>query len=499
MTRSTARPETDHLGGTGVARSGPDRRWLALAVIATAQLMTALDATIVTIALPSAQTALGFGDGARQWVITGYTLAFAGLLLLGGRVADTLGRRRAFLVSLVGFALASLLAGLAPGIGWLVAGRVLQGASAALLAPTALSLLAVTFTDPKERAKAFGVYGAVASSGAAVGLVLGGVLTEYFQWRWCLYVNVAIAIGTFAVGRAVLPSLPRRGGVGIDVTSAVLATGGLVAAVYGCSQAATHGWSSLSVLVPILAGVAVLAAFALRQHRMPTPLLPLRILADRNRAGAYLAAGAAVVGSFGMFLMLTYHLQVVLHYSPLRAGLAFLPLTLANSLSGYQIGSRLQSRLRPRVLITGGLILTALGLTVLTQLQPGSGFLATILPAEVLIGIGMGSLFPSVFALALSGVDQRDAGVGSALITTATQVGGSIGTAVLNTLAVTATATYLTAHAVGPATQVAALVHGYATATACAAAFIGLVAVACAWLVTAPVPMQYTSSEKENV
>jgi EmrB/QacA subfamily drug resistance transporter len=480
------------------ATRSTDRRWLALVVIAVAQLMTALDATIVNIALPSAQHALGFSDGARQWVVTAYTLSFAGLLLLGGRVADVLGRRRAFQVGLIGFALASLLAGLAPGLPVLIAGRALQGAFAALISPTALSLVAVTFTDPKERAKAFGVYGAVASSGAAAGLLLGGVLTEYFDWRWCLFVNVAIAAGTLVAGRVVLPTPPRYPSAGLDVTSAALATAGLAAVVFGCSQAATHGWSSALVIAPLGAGLVAIAAFGLRQQRMTAPLLPLRIIADRNRGGAYLAAAAAVVGSFGMFLMLTYHLQVVLRYTPVRAGVAVLPLAVANSLSGYQIGSRLLPRFAPRVLIAGGLAGAAAGLAVLSRLDPHSAYSTSILPAEVLVGVGMGALFPPAFALAMNGVDQRDAGVASALIGTATQVGSSIGTAVLNTLAVSATAAYLVAHTPSRTTYVDALVHGYATATTWSSGLLFAMAALVFVLINAPRPSAKHHSGQEK-
>ncbi|MEU9845332.1 MFS transporter [Actinomadura sp. NPDC048032] len=221
---------------SGPSAAVPNRRWAALVVIAVAQLMIALDATIVNIALPTAQHALGFGDADRQWVITAYTLSFAGLLLLGGRIADLVGRRRSFLAGLAGFAVASMIAGAAPGFGVLVVGRALQGAFAALLAPTALSLLAVTFTEPRERAKAFGVYGAVASSGAAVGLLLGGALTQYADWRWCLYVNVAIAAAASVAGRIVLPAPPAFPGARLDWISAVLVTGGLAAVVYGAGE-----------------------------------------------------------------------------------------------------------------------------------------------------------------------------------------------------------------------------------------------------------------------
>jgi EmrB/QacA subfamily drug resistance transporter len=472
---------------TGSAPVRTERRRLALGVIAAAQLMTALDATIVNIALPSAQRSLGFGDDARQWVITAYTLCFAGLLLLGGRIADVLGRRRTFQAGLVGFALASLVAGLAGNLPVLVVGRALQGACAALISPAALSLLAVTFTERKERATAFAVFGAVASSGAAAGLLFGGLLTEYFDWRWCLFVNVLVAAGVLAVGRVALPDPPRSGTAGIDVLSAALATGGLAAVVFGCSRAASRGWDTSVVIGSLVGGLAAITAFAFRQRQMASPLLPLRILADRNRAGAYLAAATAVVGSFGLFLMLTYYLQVVLHYSPVRAGLAVLPLTVANSVSGFQFGRRLAPHLPPRALISGGLLVAAGGLAVLSGLDSHSGYATVVLPAELLVGVGMGALFPPAFSLAIQGVTPRDAGVASAVVTTATQIGSSVGTAVLNTVAVTATAGYLVTHAPAADREVA-LVHGYATATGWSAVLLAAVAFVLFALVDAPRP-----------
>lgn len=466
--------------------SGRDRRWLALVVIAVAQLMVALDATIVNIALPSAQAALGFSDAQRQWVVTAYTTSLAGLLLLGGRVGDRLGRRTAFLAGLAGFALASALAGAAPSLGVLLAGRALQGAFAAVLTPTALSLIAVSFTDPRERGKAFGVYGAVASSGGVIGLLLGGVLTEYAGWRWCLYVNVLVAVLATLAGRAALPRAGGAGAARIDAASAALATAGLAAVVYGCAQAPAHGWGSLVTLLPLTAGVVAVALFALRQARAADPLLPLWVVTDRARLGAYLAVAAAVVGSFGMFLMLTYHLQVVLHYSPLRAGLAFLPLSVAVSASAYGLASRLLPRLSPRAIIVPGLLTAAVGLAVLTRLTAGSGYLTTILPAEVLLGAGMGCVFTPAISVATSDVDPRHAGVTAATATTAMQVGGSIGTAVLNSIAVVATARSVggPAAAAGPA----ALVHGFAVATGWAAALLTVTAVATAILVDRPRP-----------
>jgi predicted MFS family arabinose efflux permease len=286
----------------------------------------------------------------------------------------------------------------------------------------------------------------------------------------------------------VLPDPPRFGSAGLDAASAVLATGGLAAVVFGCSQAAAGGWAQLTVFGALLGGVAMVAAFALRQARIPNSLLPLRILADRSRAGAYLAVATAVVGAFGMFLILTYHLQVVLHSSPVRAGLAVLPMTLANALSGYQLGNRLMPRLPPRILIAGGLLVAAAGLALITQLTPNSRYLATILPAQVLIGTGMGALFPPAFQLAIHGVTQQDAGVASAVINAATQVGSSIGTAILNTLAVTATATYLATHPTAPSLHRAALIHGYATATAWATGLLAAMAVLIYLLIPAPRP-----------
>jgi EmrB/QacA subfamily drug resistance transporter len=455
----------------------PERRWVALVVIAVAQLMVALDATIVNIALPSAQAALGFSDSDRQWVITAYTLSFAGLLLLGGRIADHIGRRRAFLVGLAGFAAASALAGAATGFEMLVAGRALQGAFAALLTPTALSMVAVTFTEPHERAKAFGVYGAVASSGGAAGLLLGGALTEYLDWRWCLYVNVLIAVCALVAGRAVLPRPPVGAGSRIDFIAAALITSGLAAVVYGCSQAVRHGWGSPEVLGPLAAGGVAIGLFAARQAQGSSPILPLYIVTDRARTGAYLSVAAAVVGSFGMFLMLTYYFQVVLQYSPLQAGVAFLPLVVSVSASAYGFGSRLLPRVSPRRLIVPGLLVAAAGLGLLTQLDASSGYLTLILPAEMLLGAGMGCVFTPAISVATSGVEPRNAGVAAAAATTSMQIGGSVGTAVLNTIAVTATASYLSRHAVSNTAAADALVHGYATAIGWACVLLIAVAV----------------------
>jgi len=438
-----------------------DRRWAALAVIALAQLMVALDATIVNVALPTAQRALRFDDAHRSYVVTAYTLSFAGLLLLGGKTADRLGRRRALTIGLTGFGLASALAGAAPTFGVLVAGRALQGASAAFMAPAALALVASTFSEPRERGKAFGVFGAVASSGAVVGLLLGGVLTEYAGWRWCLYVNVVVAAAVIAIGRRVLPEddgFP----VPVDVVSGVLATAGLAGLVLGASEAAAHGWGSPEVLVPSLVGLLLVAGFLARQRGLAAPLLPLSVLRDRGRATAYVATAVSVVGTFGMFLMLTYHFQVVLGWSPVRTGLAFLPMSLAVAGSSYGLASRLMDRVPPRVLVAPGLLVAAGGLALLTRLTPASGYGTVILPAELLVGLGIGCVFTPSIGVATSGVDPRQAGIAAATANTAMQIGSSVGTAVLNTVAVSATRDFA-------GSPTAALVHGFATATGGAA------------------------------
>ncbi len=460
-----------------------DRRWTALVVIAIAQLMVALDATVVNIALPTAQLALDFSDADRAWVVTAYTSAVAGLLILGGRIADRVGRRRAFLAGLVGFAASSALAGAAPSLGVLITGRALQGAFAAVLAPTALSLIAVTFTDGRERAKAFGVYGAVASSGAAVGLLLGGVLAEYAGWRWCLYVNVAIALAAFVIGQRVLPPGDGYADTRIDVPSGLLASASLAAIVYGCAQAATDGWLSADALLPMVAGLVGIALFLVRQHRSSQPLLPLWVLADGSRLGAYLSVAAAVVGSFGMFLMLTYHFQAVLGWSPVRSGVAFLPLSVAVAAGSFGLGARLMPKVAPRVLVVPGLLVAATGLLLLAGLTPDSGYVTRIMPAEVLLGVGMGCVFTPAIGVATSGIDMRFAGVAAATANTFMQVGGSIGTAALNSVAVAATAA---AGVSGPA----ALVHGFATATSWAAVLLVAAAVVAAVLVRTPRPAQ---------
>ena len=461
-------------------------RWLGLVCISLAQLMVALDATVINIALPTAQNSLGFSDDQRQWVVTAYTLAFGGLVILGGRVADTIGRRRAFLLGLAGFAIASAAGGAAPDFGALVAARAVQGACAALLTPTALSLLAVTFTEARERAKAFAVFGAIAGSGGALGLLLGGVLTEYLEWRWCLFVNVPIALVAILAGRRVLPRMPGVRGSRIDVPGIVLISAGLVVFVYGLSSAASRGWAAPATLACLTAGLALIGAFLAAEARVRVPLLPLPILLNRNRGGACLGIGLAVVAMYGLFLLLTYNFQVVQHYSPVRAGLAFLPLSAAVLASSTVISRALLPLVPPRLLMAPGLLLGAVGMATLVLLRAGDGYALHVLPAEILLGFGMGAVFVPAFSTATLGVSQREAGVASAVAGTAQQIGASVGTALLNTIAAATTAAYLLAH--HHATVSAALVHGYASAAGWAAAVLAGAAVLVGLLVTAGAP-----------
>ncbi|PZG99011.1 MFS transporter [Streptomyces sp. NTH33] len=474
-------------------------RWWALVVIALAQLMVVLDATIVNIALPSAQRALHMSDGNRQWVITAYSVAFGGLLLLGGRVADLVGRKRTFVAGLIGFAVASVLGGAATSSGMLYGARALQGAFAAVLAPSALSLLTTAFTDPRERGKAFGIYGALAGSGSAIGFIVGGVLTEFLNWRWCLYVNVPIAVVTVLGALTLLRDRPRNTGARLDVRGAVLGCGGLVAVVYGVSEAQPRGWTDPLVPSLLAVGVVLLAAFVWWQTRAPSPLLPLHVVRDRDRAGCFLAMALAVVGMFGLYLFMTYYLQGILAYSPLRTGLAFLPLTAAIVVGSTQISARLLRHVAPRTLLVPGMLLAAGGLLLLTRLTADSRYASDVLPALLLMGLGMGLTYMPVFATATAGVAPRDSGVTSATVNTSQQVGGSIGTALLNTIATTSGAAYVTAHLRDPADRPRVvpegIVHGYTVALWWAAGIMLLAGLVAGLMITGGAPRRGAPAE----
>jgi len=442
--------------------------------------MVVLDATIVNIALPSAQRALGFSNADRQWVVTAYSLAFGGLLLFGGRLSDLVGRRRMLIIGLVGFAGASALGGAATGFAMLVIGRGAQGAFGAMLAPAALATLTTTFSDPAERGKAFGVYGAIAGAGGAVGLVLGGLLTEYLSWRWSLYVNVVLAVVAVTGAVRLLGGQPRDRGVRIDWPGTVLVVAGLVGVVYGLSEAETKGWGAPTTIALLSAGVVLLASFVFVEQRVAHPLLPQRIVLNRFRGGAYLAIGLSAVGMFGIFLFLTYYLQLTLGYSPVKAGLAFLPMIAAVMASSTTSSGILMPRLGPRPLVPTGMLLAAGGLVLLaTQLGLRSSYPGHILPGLLLAGAGLGLVFGCAMNTATYGAARADAGVASALVNTNQQVGGSIGTALLNTVAASALASYLVAHGHSPLALAGGAVHSYVVAFRISAAILAGSAVIC--------------------
>ncbi|EFL32777.1 transmembrane efflux protein [Streptomyces viridochromogenes DSM 40736] len=455
------------------APSEPDPgRWKALVFIALAQLMVVLDATIVNIALPSAQQDLGISDGNRQWVVTAYALAFGGLLLFGGRIADLWGRKRAFVLGLGGFAAASALGGAATNEAMMFGARALQGAFGALLAPAALSLLAVMFTDAKERAKAFGIYGAIAGGGGAVGLILGGFLTEYLDWRWTFFVNIPFAI-VAAAGAYFVIREPEggRNRSPLDIPGVILSTLGLVALVYGFTRAESDGWSDAVTVGMFVASAVLLLAFVVVESKVKAPLLPLRVITERNRGGIYLSLGLAIIAMFGLFLFLTYYLQIVKGYSPVKTGFAFLPMIAGMITGSTQIGTRLMTRVAPRLLMGPGFLVAALGMLLLTQLEIGSSYAALLLPAMLLLGLGMGTAFMPAMSMATQGVEPRDAGVASAMVNTSQQVGGAIGTALLNTIAASATTSYIADHIVGATSrsqqqlvQLEGMVEGYTSA-----------------------------------
>ncbi|MCW2785273.1 MAG: transporter [Marmoricola sp.] len=470
------------------------RRWLALVVIAVAQLMVVLDASIVNIALPSAQHALGISDANRQWVVTAYALAFGGLLLLGGRVADFIGRKRAFIIGLVGFGVASAVGGFAQTQGELFGARALQGAFAALMAPAALSLITVTFSEPKERAKAFGVYGGISGGGAALGLILGGVLTEYASWRWTLLVNTPIAIGTAVAAAALVRESRAAGKAKYDFPGVVTSTLGLVALVYGFTKANESGWSATSTISLLSAAVVLLAAFVVIERNTAEPLLPPRVFTERIRAGAFLVSLLLGLALFGMFLFLVYYMQGTLHYSAVKSGLAFLPFSVG-IVFGAGVASGLLPRIGPRPLMVGGTAMAAIGMALFTQISVNGNYLSTVLPAEIVMSLGMGLAFVALSSTALVGVDEHDAGVASALVNTTQQVGGSLGTALLNTIAATATATYVSAHA---GQHAEGLVHGYTVAFSWGLGALVLASVLSLVLVTKQRPEGETEGEETS-
>ena len=475
--------------GMTPAQREHSRRWVILAILGLAQLMVVLDATIVNIALPSAQADLGFSDANRQWIITAYALAFGSLLLFGGRLSDLLGRKWVFMWGLVGFAVASAIGGLAQDFTILVTARALQGVFGALLAPAALSLLTTTFTDVKERGKAFGIYGAIAGAGGALGLLLGGVLTEYLSWRWCLWVNLILAIPA-AIGALVLLVHRGRGDASLDIPGTVTSVLGLLALVYGFTRAESDGWTAGITISLLVAAVILLALFVWIEIRAPEPMLPMRVLLDRNRGGAYLGLTLASAALFGVFLFLTYYLQATLGYSPVTTGLAFLPMIGTIMLTATTSTALILPRTGPRLPITIGMLLGAVGLVLLTQIGVDTPYATHVLPGLLVTGLGLGLVFACSFEVGTTGVRSDDAGVASAMVNTTQQVGGSIGTALLSTIFASAVTASIAASSTprAPGTQAVAQVDGYITAFWWSAAIFLAAAVVCGLLMTSQRP-----------
>jgi EmrB/QacA subfamily drug resistance transporter len=447
-----------------------ERRWWILVVIGLAQLMVVLDATVVNVALPSAQRALHFSNDNRQWVVTAYALAFGSLLLLGGRLGDLFGRKWTFIAGLVGFSIASAVGGAAGSFGMLVAARAAQGAFGAILAPSALALLTTTFENIDERRKAFGVFGAISGAGAATGLFIGGVLTQVFSWRLTLFVNLAIAVPAALAALWLLVNERRGERPALDLPGTAAVTLGLFALVYGFSNAETHSWSDPITIIMLIASAVLLGTFVALESRARHPLLPLRILADRARGGSYLAVGIATAAMFGAFLFLTYFLQNTKGYTPIQTGLAFLPLPAVLVATSMTVQNVLLKRVGPRPLMTIGLLLGAGGMAWLAQLTPTANYATHVLPALLLLGVGIGATSAPAMFTATYNVPPADAGVASAMVNTMQQAGGAIGAAGLSTIFASAASSYLHTHTPSPQLTSTAAVHGYTTAFWVAAA-----------------------------
>jgi EmrB/QacA subfamily drug resistance transporter len=471
--------------------TSPTTRWWALGALSITQLMVALDATVINIALPHAQRDLHFSLANRQWLITAYALSFGSLLLLGGRLSDLWGRRTSLYVGLAGFALASAVGGTAHSFSTLVTARAIQGAFGALLAPAALAALTTTFSDPKERAKAFSIYGALGGSGAAIGLLLGGALTQWASWRWCLFINLFFA-GFAIIGVVLFVSGGRREHeTHLDVLGTVLASAGLFFVVYGFAHAVTTSWANYATWGSLFLGVVFLTAFVFWQQRTKYPLLPLRLLLNRARGGSLIALFLTSIGIFGISLFLAYYLQGTLGYSPLRTGVAFLPLVGAIALSAFLASARLLAVSGPRSLVPAGMLLSMMGMILFTRLSPGNDYFSNVLPGLIVTGLGLGLIFAPAVATATSGVRASDAGAASAFVNTTQQIGGSMGVALLNTIAVSVTARAAD-HSFPPGAAKSVLIdatlHGYAVAFWWAAGFFGVGAILTLGLLPSGVP-----------
>lgn len=434
--------------------------------------MLVLDGSIMNIAIPSAKIDLGITDANQQWIITAYTLAFGSLLLLGGRIGDFMGRKRIFIIGLLGFAGASALGGIATSQELLFAARALQGVFGALLAPAALAIISVTFTVPSERAKAFGVFGAISGGGAAIGLIVGGVLTEYFSWRWCLGVNTPIAILAAFLAAKYVHESKADGDHTYDIPGVVTATAGLFALTYGFNEAARAGWTNSITLTFFATAIVLLIAFVVIESKVKNPLMPLRVLTERNRGGSYLGSLIVGAGLFSMFLFLGLYLQVILGYTPLRSGFAFIPFSIGIIIFAG-VASQLLPKFGPKPLMVPGLIFAGIGLLMLTRITPETGYATHVLPSLLIMSSGIALVFIPLTSTSLHGVSGRDTGVASAMVNTSQQIGGSLGVALLNTIAATAATSYAATHSeLGKMVQPFAVTHGFTVAFKVSAALL---------------------------
>jgi EmrB/QacA subfamily drug resistance transporter len=461
-----------------------EKRWWILATVCIAQMMLLIDATVVNVALPSAQQALHFSAAEREWVVTAYVLAFGCLLPLGGRMSDLWGRKLMFVVGAVGFAAASVAGGAAQSFTMLIAARAVQGLFGALVAPAAIATVAVTFTDPAERAKAFGAFGAIGAAAGALGLLLGGFLTSYVSWRWCMFVNVGFAAVALAGGLALMTNNTNPGRPRLDLLGTALATSGLFGIVFGAAKAQTDGWGAAISLIPLIAGGVLVLTFLASQRRSAYPLMPLHVVGDRNRGSGLLVLFLATAVFFSMFLFLTYYFQDVLHYSPVKTGIAFLPTPVAVVLTASIVQGGLVTRLPSRVFIGSGLLLCTAGMLLLTQIGVDSHYYTWTLGGLVLVGIGIGSATVVALDMSSVGVGPEDVGVAGSLANVVQQIGPAVGIAVLSTVAATATTHYVTDHS-GAGLDARATVHGFTVAFWYGTAIFAAAAIICTGLVRA--------------
>jgi EmrB/QacA subfamily drug resistance transporter len=440
------------------------RKWFALAIVCVAQFMVILDVSIVNVALPSIQRGLHFSEENLLWVLNAYALIFGGFLMLGGRVADKMGRRRVFVVGVILFSVASLFCGLATSTGWLVTARAVQGLGAAILSPAALSILTVTFHEGPERNKALSIWGAIAGAGGAFGVLLGGILTQEFGWRWIFYVNVPIGslvvLSSFFI---LTPSLSEDERRGFDIPGALTLTAGLVLMGFALVKSTSWGWASVNTIGTMAAAILLLAVFVVIEHRTTFPLVPLTIFTNRSLSVSNLVSLALGASIFSMFYFLSLYMQDVLGYSALRTGIGYLAIASAIIIAAGA-AQALVAKVGVRNVMTVGMVLASGGLVYFTQISPQGTYLGTLLPGFLLAGVGLGLSFVPVTIGAMSGVVSDQAGVASGLITTTQQIGGALGVAVLSTIAISVTTRFATSHGPGHQEAIAGLNHGFSIA-----------------------------------